>query len=203
MQKFPQNLSSVAAPLPLINVDTDIIIPKQFLKTVNRNGLGKNLFHEIRYDNSGNEIASFILNIPAYRNAKVLIANANFGCGSSREHAPWALLDFGIRVIIAPSFADIFFNNCFKNSILPIVMPQEDVTKMLESAKDPENQISISLEKQQISFFNQIYNFEINQVNKKKLLEGLDEIAETIKNYENQILDFEKSNRRNFDWLWN
>lgn len=203
MQKFPQNLLSVAAPLPLINVDTDIIIPKQFLKTVNRSGLGKNLFHEIRYDNSGNEIASFILNIPAYRNAKVLIANANFGCGSSREHAPWALLDFGIRVIIAPSFADIFFNNCFKNSILPIVMPQEDVTKMLELAKDPENQISINLEKQQILFFNQIYDFEINQFNKKKLLEGLDEIAETIKDYEDKILDFEKSNRQNFDWLWN
>ena len=203
MQKFPQNLLSVSAPLPLINVDTDIIIPKQFLKTVNRSGLGKNLFHEIRYDNSGNEIASFILNIPAYRNAKVLIANANFGCGSSREHAPWALLDFGIRVIIAPSFADIFFNNCFKNSILPIVMPQEDVTKMLELAKDPENQISINLEKQQILFFNQIYDFEINQFNKKKLLEGLDEIAETIKDYEDKILDFEKSNRRNFDWLWN
>jgi 3-isopropylmalate/(R)-2-methylmalate dehydratase small subunit len=203
MQKFPKNLSSVAAPLPLINVDTDIIIPKQFLKTVNRSGLGKNLFYEIRYDNSGNETAGFILNIPPYRNAKVLIANANFGCGSSREHAPWALLDFGIRVIIAPSFADIFFNNCFKNSILPIVMPQEDVTKMLELAKDPENQISINLEKQQILFFNQIYQFEINQVNKKKLLEGLDEIAETIKNYENKILDFEKSNRQNFDWLWN
>jgi 3-isopropylmalate/(R)-2-methylmalate dehydratase small subunit len=203
MQKFPQNLLSVAVPLPLINVDTDIIIPKQFLKTVNRSGLGKNLFHEIRYDNSGNEIASFILNIPAYSHAKVLIANANFGCGSSREHAPWALLDFGIRVIIAPSFADIFFNNCFKNSILPIVLPQEDVTKMLELAKDPENQISINLEKQQILFFNQIYDFEINQFNKKKLLEGLDEIAETIKNYENKILDFEKSNRQNFDWLWN
>ncbi len=203
MQKFPQNLSSIAAPLPLINVDTDIIIPKQFLKTVNRSGLGKNLFYEIRYDNSGNETAGFILNIPAYRNAKVLIANANFGCGSSREHAPWALLDFGIRVIIAPSFADIFFNNCFKNSILPIVMPQEDVTKMLQLAQDPENQISINLEKQQILFFNQIYHFEINQVNKKKLLEGLDEIAETIKNYENKILDFEKSNRQNFDWLWN
>lgn len=203
MQKFPQGLLSVAAPLPLINVDTDIIIPKQFLKTVNRSGLGKNLFHEIRYDNSGNEIASFILNTPSYRNAKVLIANANFGCGSSREHAPWALLDFGIRVIIAPSFADIFFNNCFKNSILPIVMPQEDVTKMLELAKDPENQISINLEKQQILFFNQLYDFEINQVNKKKLLEGLDEIAETIKSYENKILDFEKSNRQNFDWLWN
>jgi 3-isopropylmalate dehydratase small subunit len=134
MDKFTK-LTGVAAPLPLINVDTDMIIPKQFLKTIQRSGLGKNLFDEMRYDDDGNEIADFVLNQPAYRNAQILVAGENFGCGSSREHAPWALLDFGIRCVIAPSFADIFFNNCFKNGILPIVLPQEDVDKLMDDAE--------------------------------------------------------------------
>jgi 3-isopropylmalate/(R)-2-methylmalate dehydratase small subunit len=134
MDKFTK-LTGVAAPMPLINVDTDMIIPKQFLKTIKRSGLGKNLFDEMRYDDDGNEIADFVLNKPAYREAQILVAGDNFGCGSSREHAPWALLDFGIRCVIAPSFADIFFNNCFKNGILPIVLPQEDVDKLMDDAE--------------------------------------------------------------------
>jgi 3-isopropylmalate/(R)-2-methylmalate dehydratase small subunit len=129
MEKFTK-LTGVAAPLPMINVDTDMIIPKQFLKTIKRTGLGKNLFDEMRYDSEGNEVADFVLNQPAYRKASILVAGENFGCGSSREHAPWALLDFGIRCVIAPSFADIFFNNCFKNGILPIKLPKEDVEKL-------------------------------------------------------------------------
>ncbi|MEM9755529.1 MAG: 3-isopropylmalate dehydratase small subunit, partial [Pseudomonadota bacterium] len=134
MKKFT-TLSGVAAPMPQINVDTDMIIPKQFLKTIQRSGLGKNLFDEMRYDADGNEIADFVLNQPAYRSAEILVAGDNFGCGSSREHAPWALLDFGIRCVIAPSFADIFFNNCFKNGILPIVLPQPEVDKLMDDAR--------------------------------------------------------------------
>ena len=134
MEKFDK-LTGIAAPLDIINVDTDMIIPKQFLKTIQRSGLGKNLFDEMRYTPEGDEIADFVLNQPAYRGAQILVAGDNFGCGSSREHAPWALLDFGIRCVIAPSFADIFYNNCFKNGILPIVLPQEDVDKLMDDAK--------------------------------------------------------------------
>jgi 3-isopropylmalate/(R)-2-methylmalate dehydratase small subunit len=133
MEKFSE-LTGVAAPLPMINVDTDMIIPKQFLKTIKRTGLGANLFHEMRFDAEGNENPDFVLNQPAYRNAKILVAGANFGCGSSREHAPWAILDFGIKCVIAPSFADIFYNNCFKNGILPIALPQSEVDKLLDDA---------------------------------------------------------------------
>jgi 3-isopropylmalate/(R)-2-methylmalate dehydratase small subunit len=151
MDKFTK-LTGVAAPLPLINVDTDMIIPKQFLKTIQRSGLGKNLFDEMRYDDDGDEIPDFVLNQPAYQNAQILVAGDNFGCGSSREHAPWALLDFGIRCVIAPSFADIFFNNCFKNGILPIVLPQEDVDKLMDDAERGANAVvTVDLESQTIT----------------------------------------------------
>jgi 3-isopropylmalate dehydratase, small subunit len=138
MEKFTK-VSGTAAPLPLINIDTDMIIPKQFLKTIKRTGLGANLFHEMRFDVDGKEVADFVLNKPAYRQAQILVARDNFGCGSSREHAPWALKDFGIKVLIAPSFADIFFNNCFKNGILPIALPQEQVEELLTLAADPDS----------------------------------------------------------------
>lgn len=146
MEKFTK-LTGVAAPLPMINVDTDMIIPKQFLKTIKRSGLGKNLFDEMRYDDNGNEIPDFVLNKPAYRNAQILVSGDNFGCGSSREHAPWSLLDFGIRCVIAPSFADIFYNNCFKNGILPIRLPQEDVDKLMADAERGANAtVTVDLE---------------------------------------------------------
>ena len=151
MDKFT-TLTGIAAPLPLINIDTDMIIPKQFLKTIKRSGLGKNLFDEMRFDQSGNELPEFVLNKPAYRDAQILVAGDNFGCGSSREHAPWALLDFGIRCVIAPSFADIFFNNCFKNGILPIPLPQEDVDKLMDDASNGANAtLTIDLEAQEIT----------------------------------------------------
>src|SRR5512134_2614895 len=141
-------ITSIAAPLPMMNVDTDMIIPKQFLKTIKRSGLGKSLFFEMRYDDAGNEIEDFVLNRPAFRNAEILIAGENFGCGSSREHAPWALLDFGIRCVIAPSFADIFFNNCFKNGILPIVLPREQVEALMALASGGGVTLSVDLERQ-------------------------------------------------------
>ena len=151
MDKF-NTLTGVAAPLPMINVDTDMIIPKQFLKTIKRSGLGKNLFDEMRFDDNGNEIPDFVLNKPAYRNAQILVSGDNFGCGSSREHAPWSLLDFGIRCVIAPSFADIFYNNCFKNGILPIRLPHEDVDKLMSDAERGSNAtVTIDLEKQEIT----------------------------------------------------
>jgi 3-isopropylmalate/(R)-2-methylmalate dehydratase small subunit len=181
MEKFNQ-LSGVAAPLPLVNVDTDMIIPKQFLKTIKRSGLGINLFDEMRYNQDGTEIEDFILNQPAYRDAQVLVAGDNFGCGSSREHAPWALLDFGIRAVIAPSFADIFFNNCFKNGILPIVLPQETVDALMEDASKGANAVlSIDLEKQQITRPDgEIVEFEVDAFKKECLLKGLDDIGLTM-----------------------
>jgi 3-isopropylmalate/(R)-2-methylmalate dehydratase small subunit len=181
MDKFTK-LTGVAAPLPLINVDTDMIIPKQFLKTIKRSGLGKNLFDEMRYDDDGNEIADFVLNEPAYREAQILVAGENFGCGSSREHAPWALLDFGIRCVIAPSFADIFFNNCFKNGILPIVLPQEDVDKLMDDAERGANAvISVDLENQTITGPDGgSISFEVDAFRKHCLLNGLDDIGLTM-----------------------
>jgi 3-isopropylmalate/(R)-2-methylmalate dehydratase small subunit len=181
MDKFTK-LTGVAAPLPLINVDTDMIIPKQFLKTIKRSGLGKNLFDEMRYDDDGNEIADFVLNQPAYREAQILVAGENFGCGSSREHAPWALLDFGIRCVIAPSFADIFFNNCFKNGILPIVLPQEDVDKLMDDAERGANAvISVDLENQTITGPDGgSISFEVDAFRKHCLLNGLDDIGLTM-----------------------
>jgi 3-isopropylmalate/(R)-2-methylmalate dehydratase small subunit len=181
MEKFTK-LTGVAAPLPQINVDTDMIIPKQFLKTIKRSGLGKNLFDEMRYDDDGNEIADFVLNQPAYREAQILVAGENFGCGSSREHAPWALLDFGIRCVIAPSFADIFFNNCFKNGILPIVLPQEDVDKLMDDAERGANAvISVDLENQTITGPDGgSISFEVDAFRKHCLLNGLDDIGLTM-----------------------
>ncbi|QDY71262.1 3-isopropylmalate dehydratase small subunit [Qingshengfaniella alkalisoli] len=181
MEKFTK-LSGTAAPLPLINVDTDMIIPKQFLKTIKREGLGVNLFDEMRYDDNGNEIEDFILNKPAYRNAEILVAGDNFGCGSSREHAPWALLDFGIRCVIAPSFADIFFNNCFKNGILPIVLPQEQVDLLMDDASRGSNAvITVDLENQTITGPDGgEIKFDVDPFRKHCLLNGLDDIGLTL-----------------------
>jgi 3-isopropylmalate/(R)-2-methylmalate dehydratase small subunit len=178
MEKFTQ-LTGVAAPLPLINVDTDMIIPKQFLKTIKRSGLGRNLFDEMRFDEQGNEIADFVLNRPAYREAQILVAGENFGCGSSREHAPWALLDFGIRAVIAPSYADIFFNNCFKNGILPIVLPQEEVDALMKDAEKGANaRMTIDLETQTVtSSDGRVFHFEVDPFRKHCLLNGLDDIG--------------------------
>jgi 3-isopropylmalate/(R)-2-methylmalate dehydratase small subunit len=183
MDKFT-TLTGVAAPLPMINVDTDMIIPKQFLKTIKRSGLGKNLFDEMRYDDKGNEIPDFVLNKPAYRNAKIIVSGDNFGCGSSREHAPWSLLDFGIRCIIAPSFADIFYNNCFKNGILPIRLPQEDVDKLMDDAERGENAIT----------------FDVEPFRKHCLLNGLDDIGLTLQKGD-AINDFEAKRAASQPWL--
>ena len=181
MEKFTK-LDAVAAPLNMINVDTDMIIPKQFLKTIKRSGLGKNLFDEMRYSDNGSEIEDFVLNQPAYRNAQILVAGANFGCGSSREHAPWALLDFGIKCVIAPSFADIFYNNCFKNGILPIVLPQTEVDKLMDDAKRGANAtISVDLENQTINGPDGgTISFEVDGFRKQCLMEGLDDIGLTL-----------------------
>jgi 3-isopropylmalate/(R)-2-methylmalate dehydratase small subunit len=181
MDKF-ETLTGVAAPLPLINVDTDMIIPKQFLKTILRSGLGKNLFDEMRYDDAGDEIPDFVLNRPAYRNAQILVAGENFGCGSSREHAPWALLDFGVRAIIAPSFADIFHNNCFKNGILPIVLPPEQVDALMEDARNGENaRLTVDLENQTVTGADGTsYPFAVDAHRKRCLLDGLDDIGLTM-----------------------
>ncbi|MEL6586051.1 MAG: 3-isopropylmalate dehydratase small subunit [Pseudomonadota bacterium] len=174
-----ETLTGIAAPLPLINVDTDMIIPKQFLKTIKRSGLGVNLFDEMRYDDEGAEIAEFVLNKPAYRNAQIIVAGDNFGCGSSREHAPWALLDFGIRAVIAPSFADIFYNNCFKNGILPIVLPQDQVDALMRDAENGENaRLTIDLENQVVTGADgATYAFEVDSFKKHCLLNGLDDIG--------------------------
>jgi 3-isopropylmalate/(R)-2-methylmalate dehydratase small subunit len=181
MDKFT-TLTGIAAPLPLINVDTDMIIPKQFLKTIQRSGLGKNLFDEMRYTTDGAEIANFVLNKPAYRNAQILVGGDNFGCGSSREHAPWALLDFGIRCVIAPAFADIFYNNCFKNGILPIVLPQEIVDQLMEDAQNGANAtLTVDLENQTITRPDgQTVAFEVDAFRKHCLLNGLDDIGLTM-----------------------
>ena len=173
-------ITSIPAPLPMINVDTDMIIPKQFLKTIKRSGLGKNLFHELRYDIQGNIKNNFVLNWDPYKNSQILIAGANFGCGSSREHAPWSLLDFGFRSIVAPSFADIFYNNCFKNGILPIKLDQERVEVLMREAEE-KREISVNLEKQIIVYQDdKTIDFEIDEFRKKCLIEGLDDIGLTL-----------------------
>ncbi|MDR3436156.1 3-isopropylmalate dehydratase small subunit [Telmatospirillum sp.] len=200
MDKFTK-LTGVAAPLPIINVDTDMIIPKQFLKTIKRTGLGKNLFDEMRFTKDGQEVPGFVLNKPAYRKATILVAGANFGCGSSREHAPWALLDFGIRCVIAPSFADIFYNNCFKNGILPIKLPQAEVDKLLDDAGRGANAVvSIDLEKQEITGPDGgCIRFEIDPFRKFCLLNGLDDIGLTLQKQE-KITSFES--RRSLEQPW-
>ena len=181
MDKF-ETITGVAAPLPLINVDTDMIIPKQFLKTIKRSGLGVNLFDEMRYGDDGAELPDFVLNKPAYRNAEIIVAGENFGCGSSREHAPWALLDFGIRAVIAPSFADIFYNNCFKNGILPIVLPQDQMDALMNDARNGENaRITIDLDTQTVTGADgTTYPFEVDSHKKHCLLNGLDDIGLTM-----------------------
>ena len=181
MEKFT-TLTGVAAPMPLVNIDTDMIIPKQFLKTIQRSGLGKNLFDEMRYTQDGQEIPDFVLNQPAYRKAQILVAGDNFGCGSSREHAPWALLDFGIRCVISTSFADIFFNNCFKNGILPVVLPQDAVDHLMDDARKGENaRITVDLEAQTVTASDgTVFPFEVDAFKKHCLLNGLDDIGLTL-----------------------
>ncbi len=201
MDKF-NKLTGVAAPLPLINIDTDMIIPKQFLKTIKRTGLGKNLFDEMRYDDKGNEIPDFVLNKPAYRNAQILVTGENFGCGSSREHAPWALVDFGIRCVIATSFADIFYNNCFQNGILPIVLPQADVDKLMDDAQRGSNAVvTIDLEAQEIRGPDGgVIKFDIDAFRKHCMLEGLDGVGLTMKKGA-EIATYEKRHAVEQPWL--
>lgn len=201
MEKFT-TLTGIAAPLPMVNVDTDMIIPKQFLKTIKRSGLGKNLFDEMRYTIDGDEIPDFVLNRSAYREATILIAGENFGCGSSREHAPWALLDFGIRCVIAPSFADIFYNNCFKNGILPVVLSQDAVDQLMKDAENGENaRLSIDLEAQTVtSPDGRIHAFEVDDFKKHCLLNGLDDIELTLAKLP-AIVTFEQKLAADRPWI--
>ena len=203
MEKF-KKIESNAIPLPMVNVDTDMIIPKQFLKTIKRTGLGKNLFYELRYDEKDAPIDSFVLNQDKYKDSQILITGKNFGCGSSREHAPWSILDYGIKCIIASSFADIFYNNCFKNGILPIKLDESEVTKLQKAA---ENSLSftIDLENQKISYFDKNINhevsFELDKAKKTSLLEGLDDIGLTLAKV-NHISDFENKQKSATPWLY-
>ena len=193
-------LKGIAAPLPMINVDTDMIIPKQFLKTIKRSGLGKNLFHELRFDMQGNIKNDFVLNWDPYKQASILITGDNFGCGSSREHAPWSLLDFGFKCIIAPSFADIFYNNCFKNGILPIRLDQEKIDVLMTQANN-KMQLTINLDEQKIiSEDESLIKFEIDLFRKKCLLEGLDDIALTLQKKE-KISEFEENIKTTHPWI--
>jgi 3-isopropylmalate/(R)-2-methylmalate dehydratase small subunit len=201
MDKFT-TLTGVAAPLPIRNVDTDMIIPKQFLKTIKRTGLGKSLFYEMRFDQEGNEVADFVLNQPAYRQATILVTGENFGCGSSREHAPWSLLDFGIRCIIAPDFADIFYNNCFQNGILPIKLPQSEVDKLMDDASRGANaRLTIDLEAQEIRGPDGgVIKFDIDPFRKHCLINGLDSIGLTLEKKQS-IESFEATTAIARPWL--
>ena len=200
MQKF-NSLKSIPVYLPIINIDTDMIIPKQFLKTIKRTGLGKNLFFEMRYDDNGKEIKDFILNQEPHNQSKILIAGKNFGCGSSREHAPWALLDFGITCIISSSYADIFYSNCFKNGILPIIVEEEKIKELSEYSKRKE-EISVDLKEEKIIFGNSEIKFDIDPFKKKCLLEGLDDIALSLAKKE-KITTFEVNLKKNKPWIFN
>ncbi len=200
MQKFT-TLKSIPAYLPIVNIDTDMIIPKQFLKTIKRTGLGKSLFFEMRYDVNGKIIDDFILNKDPFNNSKILIAGKNFGCGSSREHAPWALLDFGITCVISSSFADIFYNNCFKNGILPIILNEEKIKELSEYASRKES-ISVDLNDEKIVYGNNEVKFKIDSFKKKCLLEGLDDIALSLKK-SNKIEKFEEDLKRIKPWIIN
>ena len=200
MQKFSK-LKSIPAYLSTANVDTDMIIPKQFLKTIKRTGLGKNLFFEMRYDDQGSEVSDFVLNKDPYNNSKILIAGKNFGCGSSREHAPWALLDFGITCVISSSFADIFHNNCFKNGILPVTLDEEKIKELSEYANRKE-EISIDLVEEKVFYGNNEVTFKVDPFKKKCLLEGLDEIALSL-NKSNKIESFENNLKSNKPWIFN
>jgi 3-isopropylmalate/(R)-2-methylmalate dehydratase small subunit len=205
MQKF-SIIKSVVAGLPLINIDTDMIIPKQFLKTIKRTGLGQNLFYEMRFDIKEQIIPDFVLNKKEFSSAQILVAGDNFGCGSSREHAPWALQDFGIKVIIAPSFADIFYNNCFKNGILPIILAKSAVDEILELSKSPSNIGTVDLPNQTFTSedknIKKIYNFDLDKFKKHCLIEGLDDIGLTLQK-EAKIANFETKNRQITPWLYN
>ena len=200
MQKF-NTLKSIPAYLPIVNIDTDMIIPKQFLKTIKRTGLGKNLFFEMRYDDKGKKVDDFVLNQNPFNNSKILIAGKNFGCGSSREHAPWALLDFGITCVISASFADIFYSNCFKNGILPIILDDEKIKELSEYTKRKE-EISIDLNEEKIVFGNNETKFKVDSFKKKCLLEGLDDIALSLKKSD-KIKNFEKNLKVKKPWIFN
>ena len=200
MKKFTK-LKSIPAYLPILNIDTDMIIPKQFLKTIKRTGLGKNLFFEMRYDDSGKKINDFVLNQDPFNKSQILIAGKNFGCGSSREHAPWALLDFGITCVISSSYADIFYNNCFKNGILPITISDAEIIEIAEYAKRKE-EISINLLDQKILFGNKEIKFEIDQFKKKCLIEGLDDIALSLEKSD-KIISFEDKLKTSKPWIFN
>ena len=199
MQKF-NKLKSIPAYLPIVNIDTDMIIPKQFLKTIKRTGLGKNLFFEMRYDDQGNEIKDFILNQKPFNESKILIVGKNFGCGSSREHAPWALLDFGITCVISSSYADIFYNNCFKNGILPIKIDEEKIKQISEYSLRKE-EIKVDLNEQKIIFGNNEINFHLDTFKKKCLIEGLDDIALSLEKSE-KIVSFEKKLKISKPWIF-
>lgn len=198
-------LKGIAAPMPMVNVDTDMIMPKQFLKTIKRTGLGTAIFFDARYDDSGAEKPDFVLNKPAYRNAKILVAGANFGCGSSREHAPWGILDFGIRCVIAPSFADIFYNNCFKNGILCITLPQADVdrlTKLAQSGNTAGGEFTIDLENRTITASDgSVTTFDVDATRRHNLLNGLDDIGLTLQHLD-KIKTFEDKQKREQPWLY-
>jgi len=200
MQKF-NTLKSIPAYLPIVNIDTDMIIPKQFLKTIKRTGLGKNLFFEMRYDDQGKKVNDFILNQNPFNNSKILITGKNFGCGSSREHAPWALLDFGITCVISSSFADIFYNNCFKNGILPIILNDEKIKELSEYANRKE-EIYIDLKEEKIIYGNNEIKFKVDSFKKKCLLEGLDDIALSLKKSD-KIEIFEKNIKNKKPWIFN
>ena len=201
MVKF-ETLTGIAAPMPLVNIDTDMIIPKQFLKTIKRSGLGANLFDEMRYDREGNEIPDCVLNKPQYRDAEILVAGDNFGCGSSREHAPWAIKDFGIRCVIAPSYADIFYNNCFKNGILPIALPQEQVDVIMKDAEKGANaRISIDLDAQTVTTSDgEVFSFDVDAFKKHCLMNGLDDIGLTMEKAAS-ITAFEETASQSRPWV--
>jgi len=198
MKKF-NNLKGIPANLPMMNIDTDMIIPKQFLKTIKSTGLGKSLFYEMRYDETGKKIQGFVLNQEPYNNSSILLVGKNFGCGSSREHAPWALLDFGIKCVIGPSFADIFYNNCFKNGMLPIVLDEKKIEELIQYSERKEN-IEINLTEQEIIFGNKRIKFEIDPFKKKCLLYGLDDIALSLEKSE-KISSYENELKKNKPWL--
>ena len=199
MDKF-HSLKGIAAPLPIVNIDTDMIIPKQFLKTIKRTGLGVSLFYEMRYDNDGNLIKDFVLNTSPFDQSKILVAGDNFGCGSSREHAPWSLKDFGIRSVISTSFADIFYNNCFQNGILPIVVSPENLDQLMTAAKN-QIEFNIDLPEQIIKAGNHSINFEIEEFRKERLLQGLDDIGITL-GYQDKINAFEEDKKNKKPWLF-
>jgi len=200
MEKF-KNLKSIPAHMPILNIDTDMIIPKQFLKTIKRTGLGKNLFYEMRYDEKDNLIKDFILNKKPFIDSKILLAGKNFGCGSSREHAPWALTDFGIKCVISPSFADIFYSNCFKNGILPVVLDEKIIQELAEYSKR-EAEIEIKIEAQEIIYGNKIAKFDLDLFKKKCLIEGIDDIDLSLEKI-SHIQDYENEIKDNKPWLTN